>query len=77
MSRPKYEASHFAFRTRREAEAFRDRIRNTQEWHSAGFVVACPPSAVLTAHVVGPNRRGKSPDYPFLVATGCRRTTRR
>lgn len=63
----------FAFQTRVEAEKFRDNIRGLRSWRNGALEVRADYGAVLTAHVVGPNRPGVQLDYPFAVAVGSRR----
>ena len=70
----KYPAHTFAFRTRAEAERWRDRVRNQPLYREGAFTLSAPDGAVLTAHVVGPNRAGVDMEWPWAVATGARRS---
>ena len=70
----KYHAhAMFAFKTRKDAVAFRDTVRNQKSFRNGSLSLTAPPGTLLTAHVVGPNRSGVRSDYPYAVATGLRR----
>lgn len=69
--------SLFAFKTREEAVAWRNQIRGQREFKNCSLTIVAPHGAVLTAHVVGPNRRGQDPksEYLYAVGVGCRRVS--
>jgi hypothetical protein len=73
VRRGRYHALLLGCPSREEAIRLRDLIRGQRAYACEGFRFDAPDGAVLTAHVVGPNRADVHPDYPYAVAVGCRR----